>query len=371
MSASTPLPVQLSALINPISTIAIPLYLCPIESANNPGDFDGFKIGIKVKLADTQGNSTEQMYELDTGGKGFWADNLHGPFSPSSDSPTINITYTSGIEYTAQAMPLTVSFPEADTQLSTQATVALINSYTKGPDKQPQNFPIYPWDAANGQGLMGDFGAGLQPIDVNDPPNQPGVLTILSQLPAPYNNGFVIYLQPYPDKTVKWSNPLQPKIWGYLLVGLTELISNKFTKFSMPQAGTWPPGTGTIKTYPEALLNGSINNGGSSPDITTAPVGIIFDTGTPSTNLFLGTDLPQHDWTGETFQLSPVENPGFSIMNFTVGDISGLNQVSQSDKNLSNPNYAGACNTGLNPYFGTCVLYDIDNGKLGFLKQLS
>jgi len=367
MTTSIPLPSQLSGLIDPSSTVTIPLYLCPIECPDKPGEFNGFKIGIKVALADAQGNSLpERMYELDTGGKGFWADNLQGALKPPADSPTINIQYTSGIEYTAQAVPLTVSFPEASTALSTQATVALINSYTKG--GSDQNFPIYPWDAAKGQGLMGDFGASLQPIDVNNPPNQPGVLTILSQLPSPYNSGFIIYLQAYPDKTVTWPKPLQPQVWGYLLAGLTEQIGKEFTMFSIPQLGTWPPGTGTIKTYPEALLEGSINNGGTSPDITTAPVGIILDTGTPSTNLFLGTDLPRNDWEGQTFQLSPVGDSSFSIMNFQVGDISGLNQVSQSDKNIGNPNYAGACNTGLNPYFGNCILYDIDNGKLGFLE---
>ncbi len=370
MTTSIPLPPQLSSLINPSSTIAIPLYLCPIESPNNPGEFDGFKIGIKVTLTDSQGNSLpERMYELDTGGKGFWADNLQGTLKPPADSPTINIQYTSGIEYTAQAVPLTVNFPEASTALSAQATVALINSYTKGSEMQKQNFPIYPWDAAKGQGLMGDFGASLQPIDVNNPPNQPGVLTILSQLPSPYNSGFIIYLQAYPDKTVTWLNPLQPKVWGCLLVGLPENIDSEFTTFSMPQPETWPPSTGTIKTYPEALLKGSINNGGTSPDITKAPVDIIFDTGTPSTNLFLGTDLPRNSWEGETFRLYSVEDSSFSIMNFQVGDISGLNQVSQSDKNIDNTSYAGACNTGLNPYFGNCILYDIDNGKLGFLKQ--
>lgn len=340
-TSSTPIPAAISKLINPATTIAIPLYLCPID------DGGGYKIGINATLTDPNSHATTgpQMYELDTGGEGFWAYPPKNTITPSSSDPIISINYVSGIGYTAAAMPLNVSFPDADQPLSALITVGLITSYTK------TEMPIYQY---KGQyGFMGDFGASLQPIDVNTPPNQPGILTVLSQLPN-YNDGFMIWLKQYPDTPIT-----KPTAWGYLLVGLPDFPAGTFIpQFSMPT----PPGSWeSFPTYPESLLTGGIQVNGVTQ--TTGPIDIILDTGTPTTHLYGGLNLnnsaePQD---GDQFQLLS-NSANIPVLDFKAGDIPGKNKVDFATNSHSEN---GSCNTGLNVYFGNLIIYDLASSKLG------
>lgn len=367
-------PLSLEGLQNSPTTAVIPLYLAP-DYQTKDGDkvFCGYKVGINVvltqsvpqtidgKTVNVPVSSDPCLYEFDTGGKGFWAQPINNNMTVIGTT-TITTQYTSGIQYTASPQAFTVSFPGSTPSVSVDdVTVALITESTKDGSSYP--IPIY-------QYFYGDFGVSLQPTSTD-----PSILTILSQLDSPYGNGFIVYLEEYPKEP-----PQEPTLWGYLFVGLTDEIRDCFnytTSMNQPSETTWSSSGGaSINVYSEALVNGVAEVGGSNP---TDSIGVIFDTGTPGTVLYEGSQYPTNfndPKSGSTFTLTvdmnidgATSSSAVNIMDFaSIGSRPGYNEVSLSDKKeQTGTDFLGTCNTGLAPYFGNMIMYDIENGKIGLL----
>lgn len=360
-SESAPLPAELDSLVASPASVAIPLYLCPIpdglQGSQDAQGFKGYKVGISVSLTTPDGSQTSGpvLYEFDTAGKGFWASPRGTLTAPpiGPDTPPISNTYTSGISYDAVETSLNVSllgFGGLELA-STTATVALVTEYTRNGTKE--EFPIYGH-------FYGDFGVSLQPAEAQTP-GTPSLLTMLAQLPAPLNNGFVVYLNPYPKNLVS-----QQTLYGAVVVGLTDEIRSLFTtKFTMSEFGHWPDAASPIVAYNQDLIVGTPSIDGTG---TGKPIGVIFDTGTPTTMLYDGTAFPTpfpEPAAGDAFKLVAEQNET-TILSFQIGDRPGDNAVGFSNKHVQNDSgFTGSCNTGINPYFGHAIMYDLANGILG------
>lgn len=363
-SESTPLPAELLTLIASPNSVAVPLFLCPIpDGVQDPAGtqgangFKGYKVGISVSLTDPANGQTSGpvLYEFDTAGKGFWASPRGSLTAPpiGPDNPPISNTYTSGISYNAVETSLNVSLLGLGglELVSTTATVALVTEYTRNGTKE--EFPIYGH-------FYGDFGVSLQPAEAQTP-GTPSLLTMLAQLPAPLNNGFVVYLNPYPKNLVS-----QQALYGAVVVGLTDEIRALFTtKFTMSEFGHWPDAASPIIAYNQDLIVGTPSINGTG---TGKPISVIFDTGTPTTMLYDGTAFPTSfpkPAVGDAFKLVAEQNET-TILSFTIGNRPGDNAVGFSDKHAqSDSGFTGSCNTGINPYFGHAIMYDLANGILG------
>jgi hypothetical protein len=366
----------------PNLTADIPLYIFP-------DSVGGYKIGINVSL---NGGQTYQMYEFDTGGQGFWSAYNAAWFSNpvKADDMVATNSYSSGITYVAQVVtePITlqgtVSGPTGPT--TTLLTVnggnvaAIQNAVKPTPpdpftDQQFQNDisntptpipPIY-------NTFFGDFGMALGS-------SSQCLLGILPQLVG-YSNGFIVNLGTYPTS----NTPINPQGYvqvGTLQVGLTDLDIASFSTLITMQGSndtTLFPVTNE-PTYTERLGTGNVDISNGSVSYSGA-TSFVFDTGAPSTevhpNTTEATDIASiidnngNLVPGTTFTVSspgatqPVP-PGTLAanwqMSFPAGNQSGLNQVgiAQADSGT------GYVNTGLQPFFQGPVMYDVQDGVMGF-----
>jgi Hint domain len=366
----------------PNLTADIPLYIFP-------DSVGGYKIGINVSL---NGGQTYQMYEFDTGGQGFWSAYNAAWFSNpvKADDMVATNSYSSGITYVAQVVtePITlqgtVSGPTGPT--TTLLTVnggnvaAIQNAVKPTPpdpftDQQFQNDisntptpipPIY-------NTFFGDFGMALGS-------SSQCLLGILPQLVG-YSNGFIVNLGTYPTS----NTPINPQGYvqvGTLQVGLTDLDIASFSTLITMQGSndtTLFPVTNE-PTYTERLGTGNVDISNGSVSYSGA-TSFVFDTGAPSTevhpNTTEATDIASiidnngNLVPGTTFTVS---SPGATLpvppgtlaanwqMGFPAGNQSGLNQVgiAQADSGT------GYVNTGLQPFFQGPVMYDVQDGVMGF-----
>jgi len=331
------------------SSIVIPLHIVPL--VNKPEEQEGgYKIGIVASLtnpvdqAQTTGNV---MFEFDTGGQGFWAD-PYGQLPAPTGNDTISITYDSGIEYIAVPTPLTVAFPEASATLGATVTVGLIKTIVN------RQFPIF------GK-FYGDFGAALQGFR-NDGTGDPVLLTVLAQLPAPYNSGFIVDLGTFPGTIPEAASP--PR----LIVGLTDALRGLFpNQIAMTPAQPYAcdPAAAPIATYQEVLITADVTCGTKTG---ANDVGVVFDTGAPTTVLHPGTNLSADNQpeTGEPFALMPTDDPSLAIISVTAGNVSGADLINCAQKPSPIDYPAGYVNTGLIPFFNYPIMFDLANGKIGF-----
>lgn len=345
MSTPTPpLPAPLaipSDLIVAGSSAIIPLHAVPIGGG-------GYKLGLVVQAQDAQGNRSDQLlFELDTGGQGFWMAPSGQIATPALADCTLHISYTSGIEYQAQPLSLTLSFPEANAPLAATAVVGLIGKISGKYDQ----FPIF-------HKLYGDFGASLQAYTQND--QQPQLLTVLAQLPAPYNTGFIVDVGAYPP-TSDQGVQSPPRV----IVGLTDALRQKFPN-TVPMTAQPPyvsgAGAAPIGTFSETLIQAQLSVGGQT---VPEPVAVVFDTGAAHTMIHRGEVVTNtyKPVTGDQIALVPAANPSFALLDFannTPPNVAGW--ATHGALNIP----AGYINTGLNPFYSYPVMFDLANGLVRF-----
>ena len=322
---------------------------------NDGGGSGGYKIGIMLAIAASGGSATPKMFEFDTGGQGFWVDPTDTLPVPPASECTITITYTSGMVYQAVPTPATITFAETGSPnvapLSVNAVVGMIGSVAG-----PQVFPIF-------KNFWGDFGCALQGFTNQGAANYtPSLLTALAQLPAPYNTGFIVDVGPYPgDPAPKEIPP------GQLIVGLTDQLRALF-----PNTVKMTPGIpyDSIATYLENVINGNLtivsNSDAASPANTANGIGVVFDTGAPTTVVHFGKEVSFGPQPGDSLQLVPSADANqYALLAFQVGTESGSNAAGASQKNVLNLR-AGYINTGLNAFFAYPVMFDLQKGLIGF-----
>jgi Hint domain len=366
----------------PNLTADIPLYIFP-------DSVGGYKIGINVSL---NGGQTYQMYEFDTGGQGFWSAYNAAWFSNpvKADDMVATNSYSSGITYVAQVVtePITLqgtvsgpTGPTATLLTVNGGNVAAIQNAEKPTPPDPFTDQQFQNDISNTptpippiyNTFFGDFGMALGS-------SSQCLLGILPQLVG-YSNGFIVNLGTYPTS----NTPINPQGYvqvGTLQVGLTDLDIASFSTLITMQGSndtTLFPVTNE-PTYTERLGTGNVDISNGSVSYSGA-TSFVFDTGAPSTevhpNTTEATDIASiidnngNLVPGTTFTVSspgatqPVP-PGTLAanwqMSFPAGNQSGLNQVgiAQADSGT------GYVNTGLQPFFQGPVMYDVQDGVMGF-----
>lgn len=360
------------------SSISIPLHVVPLvkepaptsggtaaaaggkkqQGGNDDGN-SGFKVGIMLSISTAGGSAPAGMYEFDTGGQGFWIWPTGTLPQPQETTYPLNITYTSGLQYGAVPVQATITFTEAPS-LSTTAMVAMIGSV-----QGPQAFPIY-------EDFWGDFGCALQAFNGGVETTTPSLLTVLAQLPAPYNNGFIVDVGPYPVAGV-------PSV-SQLIVGLTPELRALFpnTLKLTPSPTPYPSGNTSIATFLENVIQGNltIQGPGATPAATpvngsAADIGVVFDTGAPSVMVHSGSEVTFGPNPGDQLNLTPnaasynTPAPDYAVLSFEVGTAASYNAASLSTKNVLKLG-AGYINTGLNAFFQYQVMFDLANGLIGF-----
>jgi hypothetical protein len=314
----------------------------------------GHKLGIRIGL----GGGPKKLYEFDTGAPGFYA--AYNPqwwrnYRPTNASP-ITQTYSSGNTYVASVVSTKLDFGYGVPKV--RANIAMVTDASGG--------SVANWlpEVAAGvppldQHFFGDFGSALN--------SDNGLYAILPQLPGNLSSGFVVSTGGYQ----------RPK--AYLTIGLTSAVRAQFPyimKMHPDRGARRYPGS-RRPLYEQEVVNTrvTLQNGGQSARFET---GVVFDTGAPTTTIrnvnddfpitgaFLdaeGSGLSK----GTVFTMTRVKSSPVPpwIMSFVAGGKSGYNQVDYTMKAL--PSHPVAyVNTGLNPYFRFDVMFDLENGEIGF-----
>lgn len=388
------------------NSCVVPLELVNVRSSAAPE----YKLGIYVGL----GGGSPQFYELDTGGAGFWAAYNAAPPKKKGQwwgsyemvqPDSLNITYTSGNQYTANLVKTEVALYKRERfkyskvcGSSEPLGVAQISSYKNQLKPSAQK----DWYNALAKGkaplfgrFYGDFGAALFPVMTSDESN--GIYSILPQLPQDnLTNGFIIHVGPL--------NKAKPT----LTIGITDEDRSKFkTQLPMNQACQKTPGDVTapvagcmpyppfpisnMPTWSEQITNANLSWGYKSLHTVEGQafenIGLTIDTGAPSTTLWQNNQLfvnPQFlnqpkgtaiPYVGNlkskvifSMRAPTIVGDGEDLdFNLVTGQKSTINQISASvRKNDGGPTWSGYMNTGLMLFTHYDVMFDVENGLVGF-----
>jgi hypothetical protein len=310
----------------PADTVSVPLYLVDAGGI--------YKIGIEVSL---DGGQTFEMYEFDTGGKGFWAaeDAAWGPVTDSGI--TVTNSYSSGLIYSAEPVTGTVSLLGSDGRtITTTGTIAQIQEasgqYWNATNAAEGGPPLY-------SAFYGDFGASLADKD--------GLETFLKQFGTALSDGFIVTL----DSLASIGTIVSGGTYaiGTLQLGLTaDQIASFVAAGTIAMQGQTTSGTDPYD-YAEQLVTGAlVVNGGAA-----VSTGVVLDTGAPD------SFIPG----GDSFTIAtPVDDvtltaASTTLLDFTLGDLQSQDVLSYPD------NGAGSyINSGLTAFLGESVMFDVTGG---------
>jgi hypothetical protein len=352
----------------------VPLYVFPFS--------EGYKIGIRVSF---DAGAHYHMFEFDTGGTGFWSafDAQWWP-TPTIVGDPLNIQYSSGIQYTANPAEASITLENAPVAIS--AVVGQITLASKATGNNQFTPETWNHDVATGVAPLygnfwGDFGVAL------GSGNAP-LFAVLPQIGSGLAAGFIVDLGPYPATGGKnhSGNWVQQ---GSLQIGLTPADIAAF-KTQIPMqgssAGTAAPTTfpnSGLPTYTELLGQGTLQVSlGAAAAPFAVPTGLVFDTGAPTAEIHTGTVITQAGLSpylaqqtdnsdlANTVQLS-LSAPAASgdeawALNVTVGTQSGQNEVGTTSLDVNDAHPTGYVNTGLIPFFGNRVMFNVAGGTIGF-----
>ena len=327
-------------------SVSVPLHVIRI-------DRDTIKVGIEVGL----GGGKPKLYEFDTGASGFYAayDASWWPsFDPLPDAP-ITQTYGSGVEYVAQKVKTAVAIPSDHGDLVAEIEVARITEAFGGPlgpegqstwkhDLERDDAPLYGH-------FFGDFGGDLRKKD--------GLASVLPQLPGNLSSGFIVELG------------CDRRVGPRLVIGLTGASRARFTTRVAMQPGngdTFP--ISGLPTYSQKLIVADflLSRGGTVQTFTSDA---LLDTGAPTTTVQESDDLRIDRALVDTGRdvVKPATyvsigaqgtEEGDLELAFLAGLVTGRNRVKVADSG------DGYVNLGLIPFFRYDVMFDVENGVVGF-----
>ena len=386
---------------NATDTCKVPLKLVDIK--NDPENPE-YKLGIYVGL----GGGAPKLYELDTGGSGFWAAYNGDPAKPEDQwwgdyyltkGEKLIIQYTSGNQYTANLANTSVGLYSGDGTSFTQECVsawpigvAQIVKYQN--QKDPEAVSNWYEALANGlpplfNNFYGDFGAALSPVFSTT--KSAAIYSALPQmLGSKTSNGFMVHVGSL-DKNADPS----------LTIGITDgdrasfpiqLPMNPYCADSgnpvscTARCNVWFP-ISNLCTYREQLINADIQwlNG----NLTTqrfSNIGLTLDTGAPSATIYQNPQIfvkkpylnePTRQngfWTGDfadgtwlMISANPAKNNSLSF-NYLIetGSTKSVNKVSAGTRTPTSspyaPKWTGYMNTGLMLYTSYDVMFDLEYG---------
>ncbi|MDR3635542.1 MAG: hypothetical protein P4L84_17185 [Isosphaeraceae bacterium] len=319
------------------TTLTVPLKLVTVGSQE--------RLAVNVSVA----GGPYLPYLLDTGSVGMYAANFNiNPKSYTTTSTTFDQHYTSGIHYSGPVIRTNVSFAQGES--ASNVYLGLITS-AKGS-------LVAGWQRALAQGsapyenqFYGTLGMSLAPGEAK---KQGSLYSVIAQLPGNLHTGFIIH-----TGGVAGKDPT-------LTIGLTPQNMQGFTTVPLPSAGS----RGTTYAYGNGAANHVLawNDKGATLgyQITGLPpfsAPTVFDTGEASTTLYTG-GIPKSLLVNGRLE---------SGLQFTTKLASGLawQIVTGSHENINRVDVgasrsSGTVNTGIGLFFNYDVMYDIQDGLIGF-----
>ena len=334
-------------------SVSIPLQILPLAGG-------AYRLGIDISI----GGAPSRTYLLDTGSQPFFSGYYNGAVWWGNATPTGasgNYGYTGGFAYHYNVVTTNVTLGGNPLATAVNVNMGQVVAKLLGPEKKVDQSFVDLMEAGKppeGNLFWGTLGAN--PMAAQD-----GFFSILGQLPGNLSNGFIIHTGG------RGGN-------ASLTLGPTDTLRSKFP-ITVPMEGqnttvTFP--NSGQPTYQEALLTGQIlvSNGNTSYAVV---VPVILDTGDPSSVLYQdltvavpsalvtavksGNTTTNYLGNGTTFTLSVQGEPGSTnwVWNFIAGQLQSNNQVvlEQGGGNL---------NTGLSEFFSFDVMFDLQNGVIGF-----
>ena len=322
------------------SSLVIPLQILEVGG--------GYKVWISVVLSDQSesGDSTDPLlFIFDTGAAGFFAHvppGSQGTFeTPTTDYGSTFNRYASTLELSGTANPVNVTFPNAS---AAQVFPVIISVPTQAEIK---SFPLL------GK-FYGDFGAGPNATTFNQQ-NRFSLLTVLAQLGSQYGNGFIVDTGSEPANGKTGS--------GQLIAGLTDTLRGLFpVTIPMVSEGPYPPSSQSEPAQSVATFSKDLTGTltlHSHPALTLTDATFVLDTGTAPVLLYPGSAV--------TTNYAPSDGKPLTLSITSGGQTATLFSVTQVDVMGTESNQpAGFINAGLTPFFNNPILFDLENGVVGF-----
>jgi hypothetical protein len=337
----------------------IPLYHVRDEQGN-------LRFGVYAALG---GSRDAKLYELDTGSSGMYA------AYNASWWPKLTVVkpspgpqdYGSGVQFDADIVKTPISFRLADGSFTAPATVE-IGRIQSGSAK---GISTSRWASmvAHGQPplhgvFFGNLGSGLK--------EKNGLFAVLAQIPGA-TNGFVIRSGGVVEQLGRGQSVRR----GEVVVGLTPALRAQFPVRvpMLPQIAGGAPahlpsGYVARDEYPLAI---TISLTGPNGNTTSAKARAVLDTGGVNIHIHRGSGMGVDLEIPRSFlvrdkRLRPDTNVeiiarGGWNWNFTAGTTKSVNRVQVTPPGDSK---AGGINLGTSVFFDFDVMFDIENGVIGF-----
>lgn len=332
----------------------------PLSVINVPGI--GTKVGIRIGL----GGGAPKLYTFDTGSSGLYA--AYNPaWWPSFTSLNVSIpqSYGSNLTLTAEGVSTLLTIPIEGGELSVTAEVGQIVSAGGNADGEAWMANVAAGNAPLYGMFYGDFGTGLVK------PNN-GLFAVLPQLPGNLSSGFSVQLG------CGGGGP-----GSKVVVGLTKAMRDRVTTWvKMQGEKNAPPFPQSNRpSYTQALVDGtySLSRTGATYDFT-APT--ILDTGGGTADIHQAPPLVVPNaflnagknaiLDGTQFSLKSPPAAGTTGLGldlaFVTGNTADIDKVTVSDAKPAKPGDTpkAEVNVGLVPFFRYDVVFDVENGNVGF-----
>lgn len=320
-------------------TLTVPLKLVTVGSQE--------RLAVDVSVA----GGPSVPYLLDTGSVGMYVANSSANLNQNQYTQTATAFkqhYTSGIHYRGTVIRTSVSFAPGES--ASNVFLGLITSAT--------GKKVAGWNRALSQGnapyegqFYGTLGMGLAPGQAK---KQGSLYSIIAQLPGNLSSGFIIH-----TGGVAGKDPT-------LTIGLTPQNMQGFTTIKLPSAGA----SGTTYSYGNGAANHVLAWNDKGAELNYQITGVpsfsaptVFDTGEASTTLYTA-GIPRSVVTKGRlendlqFTAQLATNLAWQ---FITGSHANINRV-----NVGNARTPGTVNTGIGLFFHYDVMYDLQDGVIGF-----
>lgn len=316
------------------------------------------KVGIHIRL----GGGEPRLYTFDTGSSGFYAA-FNRDWWPSYrrvGGPPISQSYGSDETFQSKIVRTVIGIPTEDGELEVETEVGQIHDAWGG-SLGPKSSSPWRKDTAAGRPplfghFFGDFGSGLT--------EKNGLFAVLPQLPGNLSSGFALRL----------GCDGRPTSTPQLQIGLDDALRDEVTSW-VPMlrerdAPAYP--LSRRPSYAQRLVAGRFRIA-SDTDAYDFDAQSILDTGGPTTSLHEhGAALRVPDafrGTGGRRLASDLDfrvraegtdvTNGFDL-DFSTGTAAGTDLVSLTSSGDA------FVNLGLIPFFRYTVVFDVENGLVGF-----
>lgn len=377
--------------LNPIQAadpIRVPIKAVNIGDSGDPV----WKIGVMIGL----GGGPPKLYELDTGGGGFWAAGGRkgmdgwGNFEEIPDT-NLSIEYTSGNHYQATVVKTTVEFYPLERGEALLQTPPVYLSRINRFENTKKEKATISWQNAMVRGqpplfghFYGDFGLSPKSVPQGAANFRKGAFHVLGQFTPPegIRSGYIIHM-----------NGLGNQAGSYLQVGFTDQEKETFrTQFPMVAGPAKFPVTG-LSTYPtQMIVDLELSEGGRREVFHNIPV--VVDTGAPHSSIHQGNLISVgkeflHKEKGGNRRRSSEFHPGNllppgatvrikgqsangqpgEILQFHAREHPHIETIAVAAPREKDGKDGSRFNTGLIIFLEYDVLYDMENGIIGFRKQ--